>query len=186
MGERRLESPEQLSSIQSKVRYDLLRGRLGAQKAQQRTFEEAPELAWAPIRWTQGKNGGFCAPDVAPWTRVHEDREQNVADEAQDRISVLNFLPPLIEFAVRTRPPLGRDNIPAERSPRRPYLQQDGRRRDFSDMLQSHGRLDRPPRRMAGRHFDTLKLQRAPAGGPVTVRSGYLALQRPLTLSEQK
>jgi len=98
MGERRLDSPEQLSSIQSRVRYDLLRGRLGAQKAQQRTFEEAPELAWAPIRWTQGKNGGFCAPDVAPWTRVHEDREQNVADEAQDPHSVLNFYRALIEL----------------------------------------------------------------------------------------
>ena len=98
MADGRLDSPDQLSSIQSKIRYDVLRDKIGTQKAQLRVLDEAPELAWTPMRWTREKNGDFCEPDVQPWTKASENREQNVADETQDSHSVLNFYRALLEL----------------------------------------------------------------------------------------
>ncbi len=94
----RLDSPDQLTSIQSKTRYDVLRDKIGTQKAQQRMLDEAPELAWVPMRWTRERNGGFCDSDVQPWIKPSENREQNVADETQDPQSVLNFYRALLKL----------------------------------------------------------------------------------------
>jgi len=98
MADRHIEDASQLACIQSRMRYDELKDRVGQQKALQKVIEHAPEHAWEPIRWNASKNGGFCPEDVQPWTQVSRQKARNVESQTQDPQSVLNFYHTLLEL----------------------------------------------------------------------------------------
>ncbi len=110
MADRRIDDAGKLVCIQSRMRYDELKDRIGQQKALQRVVEHAPEHAWEPIRWTGDKNGGFCPDDVQPWTEFSKGRERNVENQTQDPGSVLNFYHTLLELR-RNHPALSHGRI---------------------------------------------------------------------------
>ncbi len=54
--------------------------------------------ARSPMQWSPAEGAGFTQPDVRPWLPFGDNRGRNVADQAQDRSSVLSLCRELLEL----------------------------------------------------------------------------------------